>query len=94
MRFERGQIIKESGSLGIILSSGEVSFDIVWVGGSTSRYRYDRGREVVLATDDDMRSTYEIAHLRSEVVKAREERRNGEGIKRGQVWPGGGRRKR
>lgn len=93
-RFKRDQIVKESGLLGIILSSGKVSFDIVWVGGSTSRYRYSTGRHIDLADESDLRSTYEVEHLRREVIKAREERRTGQRIKRGQVWPGGARRRK
>jgi len=91
MKFARGQIVKEDGqvsNLGIILSSGDRTYDIVWMGGSTSRYRYSTGRNVALATSFDLEGQeLVLKHLHREAAAAREERRTGARIKRGQVWP-------
>lgn len=91
--FEPGQLVIEEGNgmsdMGIILSSGAVTFDIVWIGGSTSRYRYSTGRHVRLATPREIEAADPtmIEHLRKEAADAREERRTGARRKRGQVWP-------
>ncbi len=88
MKFERGQIIKESSALGIILQGGSVAYDVVWMGGSTSRYRYDANRDVRLATEFELEGQDRVLrHLRREAAEARRERKVGARIKRGQVWP-------
>lgn len=91
MLFKYGDIIVEqdcSPAFGIILSCGRVSFDVVWIGGSTSRYRHATGRLVRLATEREIDSEPNtMEHLRRQVAEAREERRTGARIKRGQVWP-------
>ena len=88
MKFQHDQIVKEGADLGIILCAGERSFDVVWIGGSTSRYRYSTGRDVRGATALDLDGQARLVeHLKKEVAEARRERRTGARIKRGQVWP-------
>jgi len=88
MKFVPNQIIKEGVDLGIILQSGDVTYDIVWIGGSTSRYRYATGREVHLATPSDLEHQEgTIRHLRQEAETARRERREGTQVRRGAVHP-------
>lgn len=87
-RFKRDAIIKEGAELGVILQSGDVTFDVIWTGGSTSRYRYDAKRVINVATAFDLEGQDRtIAHLRGEARAARGERRMGAHIKRGQVSP-------
>ena len=90
-RFKPGDIVKEDGmlsNLGVILQAGKVTYDIVWQGGSTSRYRYSDNRSVKLATKDDLDGqAFAIKHLREEAAQARQERRTGARVKRGQIWP-------
>jgi hypothetical protein len=87
-RFERDQIVKEGAQLGVVLQSGGVSYDVLWVGGGTSRYRYDAGRAVSVATAFDLQyQEGTIVHLRAEAEAAHRERRRGAGVRRGQVHP-------
>lgn len=70
---------------GIVLTCGPVKFDVVWLGGSTSRYKHGvRDVEVVepAAVDKWSRKL-----LLQEAANAKAERARGAGIKRGQVWP-------
>lgn len=83
--FKRGDFVQESTSRGVVLISGPTSFDIVWIGGSTSRYRH--GTRVIRLMSIDELSEMERKHLTDEAERAREERRTGARIKRGQVWP-------
>lgn len=80
-----GDFIKEGIDYGIVLSCGPVAFDVVWVGGSTSRYRHGvRMIEVVdAATIDD----FTRRHLAKEAASAKAERARGAGVRRGQVSP-------
>lgn len=87
-RFEPNTLIKEGADLGLILQSGEITFDIVWVGGSTSRYRYDASREVHVASPFDLDGQdLVVVHLQEEARAARKERLAGMRVKRGQVHP-------
>lgn len=63
------------GNYGIVLASGPKTFDIVWIGGSTSRYRHGE-RDVRPANDDDLDAHIRV-HLTQEAADAREERRAG-----------------
>lgn len=86
-RFRRGQVIKEGAELGVVLQAGARTYDVVWVGGSTSRYRQGV-RDVHLATEFELEGQDRVVrHLHREAQQARRERRDGAGIKRGQVWP-------
>jgi hypothetical protein len=87
MRFQRGQIVIEGRDFGIILQSGMVTYDVLWVGGSTMRYRYEHGRDVRLVTRTDMLDEHTAEHLRHEAESAIAERRRGARIRRGQVSP-------
>lgn len=87
-RFKRDEIVVEAGSLGLILQSGDVAFDVLWIGGSTSRYRYSTRRHVRAATSFDLEGQDGmVAHLREEAEAARKERKSGSRIKRGQLHP-------
>ncbi len=86
-RFERGQVIKERTEFGVVLQSGERTYDVVWVGGSTSRYRHGDG-DIRLATESELGEQARlVAHLRREAADARRERKAGARIKRGQIHP-------
>jgi hypothetical protein len=85
MHFKRGDFIKEGICFGIVLASGPKTFDVVWIGGGTSRYRHGV-RAIDLLPDKDL-SAFERDHLLQEAADAREERRTGAGRKRGQIWP-------
>jgi len=87
VKFKRGQVIKEGMQLGVVLQAGPATYDVVWVGGSTSRYRQGV-RSVHLATENELDGQDRVVqHLHGEAEAARRERRAGAGIKRGQVWP-------
>jgi hypothetical protein len=87
----RDTIVKEGADLWVILQSCEITYDAVWVGGSTMRYRHDTAGALSEATAFDLEGQDAvIALLRKEVLDARRERRErkaGERIKRGQVHP-------
>lgn len=86
--FERDQVVKEGVSLGLVLQSGKTSYDVVWIGGSTSRYRYAAKRDVHVATEFELEGQDRVVrHLRREAVAARHERKVGARCKRGQVHP-------
>lgn len=88
IHFKRGDIVKEGFDLGMILQSGNITYDVVWIGGSTSRYRYEASRAVSLATSFDLEGQdLVLKHLREEAIAARAEREAGAHIKRGQVHP-------
>jgi hypothetical protein len=87
MKFQRGQVVVEGRDFGIILQSGMVTYDVLWVGGSTMRYRYEHRRDVRVVTDADMLDEHTAEHLRHEAESAIAERRRGARIQRGQVSP-------
>lgn len=88
MKFKRDEIVKEGCDLGLILQSGDVTFDVIWINGGTSRYRYSTGRHIHVATPFELEGQERaIGFLKEEAAKAREERRTGAGIRRGQIWP-------
>lgn len=86
MRFKRGDIIVEHGdSLGVVLQSGRVAFDVIWIGGSTSRYRYSTGRHVRLATAAELAApehAFTIKQIKDDAEKAWDERRRGARVRR------------
>jgi hypothetical protein len=74
-----------------VLSCGPKTFDVVVIGGGTERHKH-RTHKVRLATladfnDDARYMERESAELRKEAADAREERRIGARMKRGQIWP-------
>lgn len=73
---------------GVVLASGPTAYDVVWIGGSTSRYRHVDD-VVRRATEAEIAALGDITriHLTQEVAAARAERRAGAGIKRGEIWP-------
>jgi hypothetical protein len=90
--FKVGDFIIEGGltsDAGIVLSCGPKTYDVVWRGGSTTRYRHGQRDNVRLATavEIDGFGTYVREDLIKDAATAREERRTGARIKRGQVWP-------
>ena len=88
IRFQRGALVKEGYDLGVVLQSGEITYDVVWVGGSTIRYRYDTEHAVREATPFDLEGQDSvIVRLRKEALDARRERKAGGRRKRGQVHP-------
>jgi hypothetical protein len=77
-----------SPQFGVVVACGPVAYDVVWIGGSTSRYRH--ADDVVrVATDAEVAALGDIirVHLLQEATAAREERRAGAGIRRGEIWP-------
>jgi hypothetical protein len=85
MHFKRGDFIKEGVCIGLVFASGPKTFDVIWIGGGTSRYRHGV-RLIDLLPDKDL-SALERDHLQKEAADAREERRVGARRKRGQIWP-------
>jgi hypothetical protein len=86
--FERDQIVKEGLELGLVLQAGRVTYDVIWTGGGTTRYRYDMNRAIRAADANDLdEQASTIRHLRSEAALARAERRSGARVKRGHVHP-------
>ncbi len=83
-----GDFFEERGpapQLGIVLSSGPRTFDVVWVGGSTTRYRHGvRDVRILGSAEID---AHRRDHLLQEVEAARRERRAGARIRRGMVSP-------
>ena len=84
MKVKRGDFIKEAGSYGLVFAAGPKTFDVIWRGGSTSRYRHGV-RVLELANKDPDLSERET--LTKDAIDARDERKHGAGIKRGQIWP-------
>lgn len=78
-----GDFVKEGIDYGIVLTCGPVAFDVVWVGGSTSRYRHGV-REIAVLDADELDDSTRL-HLTDEAERAREERAAGLGVRRGQV---------
>jgi hypothetical protein len=85
MSFKVGDFIKESMSVGLVLTCGPKTFDVIWEGGSTSRYRHHT-RDIWLAAPGDLVDR-QREHLLKEAAAARAERAAGARVKRGQVWP-------
>lgn len=75
-----GDFVKEHRLSGIILTCGPRSFDVIWIGGSTSRYRHGT-REVVVVPAEAM-DRFEQDQLTKELHAARDERRRGAGVRR------------
>jgi hypothetical protein len=77
-----------SPQFGVVVACGPVAYDVVWIGGSTSRYRHVDD-VVRIATDAEVAALGDITrtHLLKEAAAAREERRAGAGIRRGEIWP-------
>jgi hypothetical protein len=73
---------------GVVVASGPTAYDVVWIGGSTSRYRHADG-VVRHATEAEVTALGDITrtHLTQEAAAAREGRRAGARIRRGEVWP-------
>lgn len=77
-----------SPQFGVVVACGPVAYDVVWIGGSTSRYRH--ADDVVrVATDAEVVALGNITrvHLLQEATAVHEERRAGAGIRRGEIWP-------
>ena len=86
---KRGDLVLEGGALylrGLVLSAGPLTYDVIWIGGSTSRYRQDSGRCVKVDPVVEDFTPSEIRQLTKDAADAREERRTGARIKRGQIW--------
>jgi hypothetical protein len=87
---KRGDFVLEGGASharGLVLSAGSVTYDVIWLGGSTSRYRQDSDRCVKADPVVEDFTSSEIRQLTNDAADAREERRTGARIKRGQIWP-------
>lgn len=70
---------------GIVLSAGPKAFDVIWVGGSTTRYRHGvRDLRLVPSAELDPVTR---RHLLEEFEKAQSERKAGARIRRGTVSP-------
>jgi len=86
-RFQVDQVVKEGAQLGVVLQTGKATYDVIWVGGSTTRYRYG-ARDVHVATEFELKGQEGVVrHLRGEALEARRERRSGARVRRGQVSP-------
>jgi hypothetical protein len=86
---KKGDFLLELNSydFGIALTSGPKSYDVVWMGGSTTRYRQgERDVRVVPADEVDAHSR---DHLLREAEAARRERRAGAKVRRGTISPWG-----
>jgi len=80
-----GDFVKEApGSYGVVLACGPVAFDIVWTGGSTTRYRHDTQRHITVITGDAL-SECDRRHLLT-AAAAKAERARGARIRRGSIW--------
>lgn len=84
-----GDFIKEGAEYGLVIACGKVAFDVVWTGGSTTRYRHGvRDIRVVPTTDVDfITGVIPRKHLEEEAAAAKAERRRGARIHRGTVSP-------
>lgn len=80
-----GAFIKEDYNYGVIIACGKVAYDVIWVGGSTTRYAHSARR--IKVVDPDEIDEHTRAHLVREAVDARAERARGAGIRRGTVSP-------
>jgi hypothetical protein len=82
---QAGDFIKEGIDLGLVLASGAKTFDVLWIGGSTTRYRHGvRDIRIALLADLDALSRKQLTQ---EAETARRERRAGARIRRGMVAP-------
>jgi len=82
---EADDYIREGAAFGLVLASGAKTFDVVWLGGSTTRYRHgERDIQIVGRVEVDARTR---EHLSREALAARQERRRGARIRRGVVSP-------
>ncbi len=80
-----GDFVREGIDLGLVLVSGAKTFDVIWMGGSTTRCRHgERDIQIVPPAELDVLSR---EHLTKEAEAARSERRKGLRIKRGTVSP-------
>jgi hypothetical protein len=80
-----GDFIEERGSYGRVLTAGVVAYDVIWVGGSTQRYKQgQRDLRIVGGLELD-KSTRD--HLLKESADAIRERATGARIRRGTVSP-------
>jgi hypothetical protein len=80
-----GDFIQEGLDSGFVLVSGTKTFDVIWIGGSTTRYRHGvRDIRIISAAELDALTR---EHLLREAENARRERRSGARIKRGTVSP-------
>jgi hypothetical protein len=80
-----GDFIKGGIDFGRVLVSGAKTFDVIWVGGSTTRYRHgERDIHVVPGAELDAMTR---EHLTQEAETALRERRSGAQIQRGTVSP-------
>ena len=85
-RARRGDFVCEHGtSFGIVLACGPRAFDVLWEGGSTSRYAH--GQRDIWIVDEHCDPTgltpNVVAALREDCEKAAQERRPGAAAKRG-----------
>ena len=85
---QAGDFIEERGAcneLGLVLVSGAKTFDVIWIGGSTTRYRHAvRDIWIVPGAELDANSR---EHLTQEAESALRERRAGARVRRGTVSP-------
>jgi len=85
LRVMPGDFLKEGIDLGLVLTSGKSTYDVIWVGGSTTRYRHGvRDVRIIPPAEID---THRREHLTREAAAARRERRAGSRIRRGTVSP-------
>jgi hypothetical protein len=85
---KEGDFFKEHGpapQVGLVLSSGPKTFDAIWLGGSTTRYRHGVRNVQLLSQMEVDRRTRE--HLLGEAEAAKRERKAGAGVRRGSVAP-------
>jgi hypothetical protein len=80
-----GNFVKEGLDLGLVLVSGAKTFDVIWIGGSTTRYRHGE-RDIRIASAVDL-DAHAREHLTQEAEAARHERRTGARIRRGTISP-------
>ena len=86
---QAGDFIRETtaggSEFGLVITSGAKAFDVIWLGGSTVRYRHGvRDIRIVGATEVD---TLTRKHLLGEAEVARRERKAKAGVRRGSVSP-------
>lgn len=84
---QAGDFIQECGetSPAFVLTSGAKTFDVIWMGGSTTRYRHGvRDIRIVPVAEVDALTR---EHLTHEAEAARRERRAGARVRRGTVSP-------
>lgn len=78
--FKRGDLIAQGGpagdAFGFVLQCGPTTYDVIWLGGSTSRYRHDWNRHVRRAAYAEL-DPFTREHLEREYAKALDERARG-----------------